>query len=234
LLKEHIFVDRLRQTTARAVKRREDAAVVIISLVNYQSIADAYGLPVAEQSVLRAVIKLRKVLRDVETVARIGTSHFGLILEGVGHRSRITDIGARLIAQGLMPLPGLVPEVTLQFHIAAALMREMPTDQRDIKEELLSILQAMSRRTRRPIRFLELTTTVGTPLANMPSNTSSAVDALAAQVSAAAARPVSDGPGAKREKNGAADSSGSNWHSTGQAEPSSTGGDTVQQPRSMM
>jgi two-component system, sensor histidine kinase LadS len=234
LLKEHIFVDRLRQTTARAVKRREDAAVVMISLVNYQSIADAYGLPVAEQSVLRAVIKLRKVLRDVETVARIGTSHFGLILEGVGHRSRITDIGARLIAQGLMPLPGLVPEVTLQFHIAAALMREMPTDQRDIKEELLSILQAMSRRTRRPIRFLELTTTGGTPLANMPSNTSSAVDALAAQVSAAAARPVSDGPGAKREKNGAADSSGSNWHSTGQVEPSSTGGDTIQQPRSMM
>jgi GGDEF domain-containing protein len=155
LLAEHIFDDRLKQTTARYLKRKEDAAVVLISLVNYEQISTAYGLPVAEQSVLRAVIKLRKVLRDADTVARVGTSHFGLILEGIGHRSRISEIGARLIAQGLMPLPGLVPEVTLQFHIASALMREAGQPGMEIKRALLQLLGSMSSRTRRPIRFLE-------------------------------------------------------------------------------
>jgi two-component system, sensor histidine kinase LadS len=229
LLKEHIFDDRIAQTTKRSIKRREDAAIVLISLVNYQSIADAYGLPVAEQSVLRAVIKLRKVLRDVETVARVGTSNFGLVLEGVGHRSYITEVGARLIAQGLMPLPGLVPEVTLQFHIAAGLMREMPADKRDLKEELLAVLAAMSRRTRRPIRFLDATTTGGTPLAALPPSRLSAVDTLAAQASATAAESV---PVFVAQKTNEADSSGSNWQSTGQAESSLFGADTVQQPRS--
>jgi two-component system, sensor histidine kinase LadS len=162
LLNEHIFDDRLRQTLDRSIKRREDAAVVLISLVNYQAIAQAHGPSIAEQSVLRAVIKLRKVIHGVETVARIGTSQFGLIFDGVKHRGPITEAGARLIAQGLMPLPGLVPEVTLQFHIAAALLRDMPTQQSDIKSDLLGILAAMSRRTRRPIRFWQPTTVGGT------------------------------------------------------------------------
>jgi two-component system, sensor histidine kinase LadS len=96
-------------------------------------------------------------LRDADTVARVGTSQFGLILEGVSHRSRITEIGARLIAQGLMPLPGLVPDVTLQFHMVAALMRELPPEPIHIKEELLSLLRSMSNRTRRPIRFFDAT-----------------------------------------------------------------------------
>lgn len=212
LLNEYIFDDRLRQTIARSLKRREDAAIVLISLVNYDAICDAYGLPVAEQSVLRSVIKLRKVVRDVETVARVGTSHFGLILDGVGHRSRITDIGARLIAQGLMPLPGLVPEVTLQFHIAAVLMKEMPSNSHNMKDELLSLLSSMSKRTRRPIRFLEEITIGGMPLAAMPESPINEVDKLTQQLQAASLNPL-----AKKQTHSASrqeDSSGSNWSAT--------------------
>jgi two-component system, sensor histidine kinase LadS len=155
LLAEHTFDDRLKQTLARYVKKREDAAVVVISLVNYESILAAHGARVGEQSILRTVIKLRRVLRDVDTVARLSNSYFGLIIEGVDQRSRITDIGARLVAQGLMPLPGLKPEVTLQFHIAASLLRESAQPGLDIKTALYNLLGTMSRRTRRPIRFLE-------------------------------------------------------------------------------
>ncbi len=225
LLREHIFDDRIRQTVARSVKRREAAAIVVISLVNYDAIAAAYGLPVAEQSVLRAVIKLRKVLRGVETVARVGTSHFGLIMEGAGHRSRVTDVGARLIAQGLMPLPELVPEITLQFHLAAVLIQEMPASSRSMKEELLTLLSSMSRRTRRPIRFLEATTTGGTPLAALPASPANAVDVLAEQVQAASSMasnlPQPQPQPQPQRKSQETDSSGSNWSTSGSKADSS-------------
>jgi two-component system, sensor histidine kinase LadS len=205
LLKEHIFDDRIRQTLGRAIKRREDAAIVLISLVNYNSIAGLHGLPVAEQSVLRAVIKLRKVVRDVETVARVGTSHFGLILEGASHRSRITDIGARLIAQGLMPLPGLVPEVTLQFHLAAVVLRDLPGVDQDIKGSLHGLLKGMSPRTRRPIRFLEAVSTGGTPLPK--ASASVAFESMAAKMEAAERKPALP-PSAARPAVGLVSSSG--------------------------
>jgi two-component system, sensor histidine kinase LadS len=156
LLKEHLFDYRVNQAVKRSALRREDAAIVIVSLVNHEAIFQAYGSTVAEQSVLRAVIKLRRVLGDIETLARLGPSRFGLILEGPSHRDRITELGARIVAQGLMPLPGLVPSVILQFHVAAACLRELPPGDRDIKKELQDLLSGMSRRTHRPIRFLEV------------------------------------------------------------------------------
>ncbi len=214
LLKEHIFDDRLRQTMARSIKRNEDAAVMLISLVNYEAIAQTYGLPVAEQSVLRAVIKLRRVVRDVETVARVGTSHFGLILEGASHRSSITDIGAKLIAQGLMPLPGLVPDVTLQFHVAAVLMREIPSQQREVKEELMALLANMSRRTRRPIRFWQAPTSADSPLLG-EHKPSQATDQLATQAQAETKEPVTESASAQDDS-----SSPSDWDTSNRDQPS--------------
>ena len=165
LLAAHLFHDRLRQVVARYKRDRGNAAVVFIDLVNYPQIKSQFGSAVAEQSLLRSVIKLRRLLRDVDTVSRIGESRFGLIIEGVASRIAVTDRAARLIAAGLMPLKGLKPEVTLQFHIAAALLEERTGEPEELVTALDELLASMSPRTRRPIRFLEPVHTEPQPLA---------------------------------------------------------------------
>lgn len=164
LLAAHLFHDRLRQVVARHRRDRYSAAVVFIDLVNYQRIKSYHGASIAEQSLLRSVIKLRRLLRDVDTVSRVGEARFGLVLEGVTSRSSVTDRAARLIAAGLMPLKGLKPEVTLQFHIAATLLDERTMDAPTLAEALSDLLKSMSPRTRRPIRFLEPEATQRMPL----------------------------------------------------------------------
>jgi two-component system, sensor histidine kinase LadS len=155
LLAPHLFHDRMRQVVARHKRDREDAAIIFIDLVNHGRIKEHYGTAVAEQSLLRSVIKLRRLVRDVDTVSRIGEARFGLILEGLSSRIAVTDRAARLIAAGLMPLKGLKPDVTLQFHIAAVLLGERMGDAAELTDALASLLGSMSSRTRRPIRFLE-------------------------------------------------------------------------------
>ncbi|MEJ6020846.1 sensor domain-containing diguanylate cyclase [Ramlibacter sp. PS4R-6] len=155
LLAAHLFHDRLRQVVARFKRDPDNAAIVFIDLVNYPQIKAQFGSAVAEQSLLRSVIKLRRLLRDVDTVSRIGEARFGLILEGVTSRIAVTDRAARLIAAGLMPLKGLKPEVTLQFHIGAVLLEERMGEPEELVSALDELLASMSPRTRRPIRFLE-------------------------------------------------------------------------------
>ncbi|RYX92553.1 MAG: diguanylate cyclase [Comamonadaceae bacterium] len=164
LLAPHLYQDRLRQVVSRYKRDRESAAIIFIDLVNYQRIKAAHGQAVAEQSLLRCVIKLRRLLRDVDTISRIGEARFGLIMEGVSSRAVVTDRVARLIASGLMPLKGLKPEVTLQFHSAAALLKERTLAASDLSDALMDILAGMSSRSRRPIRFLEPEVTRPMPL----------------------------------------------------------------------
>jgi len=164
LLTAHLFQDRLRQIVLRAKRYKEPAAVVYIKLANYSYIKKTWGVAVAEQSLLRSVIKLRRLLRDVDTVGRVDEALFGLILEGVSERSAVTALAARLIAAGLMPLKGLKPEVVLQFHVSAVLLSEKPGSAVDLNNLLTDILQNMSPRTRRPIRFLEPDLTLPSPL----------------------------------------------------------------------
>ncbi|MDB5967445.1 MAG: hypothetical protein JWQ72_3945 [Polaromonas sp.] len=164
LLAAHIFQDRLKQVVLRARRHRESAAVVYIDLVNYRYIKKTWGAAVAEQSLLRSVIKLRRILRDVETIGRVDEARFGLILEGVSSRTPVTEIAARLIAAGLMPLKGLKPAVILQFHVAGALLSEHAVSDTEISQALTDLVQGMSARSRRPIRFLEPEMTRPAPL----------------------------------------------------------------------
>jgi diguanylate cyclase (GGDEF)-like protein len=166
LLAPHLFHDRMQQVVTRYRREKESAAVMFIDLVNYTRIKDYYGSAVAEQSLLRSVIKLRRLLRDVDTVSRIGEARFGVILEGVDSRTAVTDRAARLIAAGLMPLKGLKPDVTLQFHIASVLLDERIMDAPELVESLSELLAGMSPRTRRPIRFLQAEDTHPAPLAD--------------------------------------------------------------------
>jgi len=164
LLAKHIFNDRLQQMVTRARRNKESAAVVFVELVNYAYVKRIHGITVAEQSLLRSVIKLRRILRDVDTVGRVDEARFGLIMEGVSSREPVTAIAARLIAAGLMPLKGLKPEVVLQFHIAGVLLSEKLMDGPQLTQALENLLTSMAARTRRPIRFLEPELTRPMPL----------------------------------------------------------------------
>ncbi|MES2945919.1 MAG: 7TM diverse intracellular signaling domain-containing protein [Pseudomonadota bacterium] len=155
LLIAPIFHDRLAQVASRAQRYQEAAAVVFIELVNYNYIKKTWGIAVAEQSLLRSVIKLRRILRDVNTVGRLDEARFGLILEGVTSREVVNELCARLIAAGLMPLKGLKPEVVLQFHAVGVLLTERPASGEETSAQLNELLGSMASRTRRPIRFLE-------------------------------------------------------------------------------
>ncbi len=109
----------------------------------------------AEQCLLRAVVKLHRILRDVDPAGRVDTDHFALLLEGVATREALTERVVQLIASGLIPLPGFTPQVTLQFQASCVLLHENRLPLESALEQLKEVLREMSPKTRRPIRFLE-------------------------------------------------------------------------------
>ena len=164
LLVKSVYLEKLHTTLERARLDREPAAIVVVEVVNHRVLRDTFGDATAEQCLLRAVVKLYRVLRDVDPAGRLDTARFGLILEGVTNRETLNERMVKLIASGLIPLPELKPEVTLQFHVAAVLLSEHIPDAKTLLNELFDVLANMGPRTRRPIRFLEPAMTIPAPL----------------------------------------------------------------------
>lgn len=155
LLTREVFQTHLNDAVERAIDNREPIALVLVRVINHEHIRQSLGDPVAEQSLLRAVVKLHRILRDVDPAGRVASAQFALLLDGVASRQILTERMVQLIASGLIPLPGLNPPVTLQFHVACVLLHENPLAPEGALAQLDELLEGMSPHTRRPIRFLE-------------------------------------------------------------------------------
>jgi diguanylate cyclase (GGDEF)-like protein len=155
LLVKKSFLTEVSNALDRARHGRASGAIVLVDVVNYTHLRRLYGDAVGEQCLLRAVVKLHRVLRDVDPAGRIDTARFGLILEGVANRQAMNERMVRLIGSGLIPLPGLQPEVTLQFHVACVLLSDFIPPDDSVIPQLEDVLNGISPRSRRPIRFLE-------------------------------------------------------------------------------
>ncbi len=155
LLTPEVFQTHLEDAVQRAIDHREPLALVIVQVTNHDHIRQAYSDTTAEQCLLRAVVKVQRILRDVDPAGRVGTAQFGLLMEGVNTRQALTERMVKLVGSGLIPLPGLVPEVTLHFQAACVLLHENPVPPERVLVDLRDLLAGMSPNTRRPIRFLE-------------------------------------------------------------------------------
>lgn len=169
LLTRDALVLELQSAYQRVMEQRDPAALVVVRVVNYEHIRQGLGDQVAENSLLRAVVKLHRILRDVDPAGRVGAGEFGILLDGVRTRQALTERMVQLIGSGLIPLPGLHPPITLQFHAACVLLHENPVPPEEALPALQALLEGMSTHTRRPIRFLEAPQTLPVPFAGSSS-----------------------------------------------------------------
>jgi diguanylate cyclase (GGDEF)-like protein len=164
MLSADLFRDRVRAACERFQRSRHDAAVIHVRLANFERIREQHGLAVAEQSMIRAAMKLQRVMREADCFGRVGESTLGLIVETVTRRDALLERASRLVAHGLMALPGLKPEVTLVLHVAIDVLSENFQAAPELQAALDAQLDAMTPRTRKPIRFVRRLSTAPMPL----------------------------------------------------------------------
>ncbi len=165
LLSELIFADRCDQAVLHAKSHHTGLAVAFVRLVNHSTIRQAHGATVAEQSILRSVIKLQKIIGNRFMLGRVGEATFGILMTDVHNRTEARDPLAHLIASGLMPLKGVRPEIILQFNCALLMVPEHNFTGPQVRSALGDLLERTNPRTRSPIRIFEPQATQPAPLA---------------------------------------------------------------------
>ena len=99
-----VLDDRLRHAIATSRRQKQRFALMFLDLDHFKSINDTFGHLVGD-AVLRGVAaRLQYVLRDSDTVARIGGDEFVIVQPNIGTNSDVFDLSRRLLAAFAKPL----------------------------------------------------------------------------------------------------------------------------------
>lgn len=155
-----LLLDKLRQALSTAERYQQPCALLIIHLSNLPLLQRQHGRETSDRAMVMAASRIRAVAQTTDTVARVGDSHFALLMEGPMSSDSVNDVATKILASGLRPsreLPGADP---LLFHIAIGYMPEPArlarTAPQDCLDRLLQLVKDMNDGSRKAIRLIQL------------------------------------------------------------------------------
>ena len=92
-----LFTDRLQRAIAEAERKKESVVVMFIDLDDFKKVNDSFGHQVGDKVIQGAALRLKKCLRDIDSIARLGGDEFTLLVPHIGDREDIEIIASRLI-----------------------------------------------------------------------------------------------------------------------------------------
>lgn len=90
--------DRLTQAIARAERDRHGFAVLVIDLDRFKQINDSLGHRAGDDLLVEVAQRLKEVVRETDTTARMGGDEFVMLLPGPLSRAEAVEAGQRAIA----------------------------------------------------------------------------------------------------------------------------------------
>ncbi|MFL6660470.1 MAG: putative bifunctional diguanylate cyclase/phosphodiesterase [Massilia sp.] len=93
-----LLSDRIRVVLAQARRSGQGFSVVCVGLDSFKRINDALGHPIGDAVLRMAATRMRKTLRDSDTLARIGGDEFIAVLPGASGEAQIRLVTGRLLA----------------------------------------------------------------------------------------------------------------------------------------
>lgn len=107
-----LLTDRLQLAMVQAQLRQQQVAVVYIDLDGFKAVNDRHGHDVGDQVLIALAHRMKQVLRDCDTLSRIGGDEFVAVLIDLKDSSSSAPLLNRLLAA--VALPVLVGELSLQ------------------------------------------------------------------------------------------------------------------------
>jgi diguanylate cyclase (GGDEF)-like protein len=127
-----LFVDRLALALMRTERRGELLAVLFLDLDRFKVINDSLGHSAGDQLLVGLSQRLSVGLRPEDTIARLGSDEFAVLLEDVKNASAVTAVAERLGAELQRPFLFQERELFITVSIGIALTISRSTTPEEI------------------------------------------------------------------------------------------------------
>lgn len=115
-----LFNDRLQMAIKKNQRKNEKIAVLFIDLDHFKQINDSLGHPVGDKLLVQVSQRLQSLLRESDTIARMGGDEFNILIDTIPQSNHLIDISEKLIHAFKEPfsIEGNLLYTTLSIGIA--------------------------------------------------------------------------------------------------------------------
>lgn len=92
-----LFADRMQQAIAQAIRKKQLIAVVYIDIDGFKNVNDKYGHSIGDKLLILLAKKMSSLLREEDTISRVGGDEFIALLIDVLNRDSVTSFLSRLL-----------------------------------------------------------------------------------------------------------------------------------------
>jgi diguanylate cyclase (GGDEF)-like protein len=125
--------DRIEHAAARADRRGESLAVMVLDVDDFKQVNDTLGHGAGDELLNGLASRLRGTVRSVDTVARLGGDEFALVIDGARNEAVIRAVAQRVL--GIFEEPFVVHGTSIRT--SASLGVVVAGDKRHSVEELV-------------------------------------------------------------------------------------------------
>ena len=124
-----LLADRIRVVISNARRSGQGFSVVAIGMDGFKKVNDGLGHPLGDAVLQMAATRLRRVLRDSDTLARVGGDEFVAVLPGTFSEAQIKLVTGRLLATLQSPFETGGHTIYLGASIGVAVYPEHAEDE---------------------------------------------------------------------------------------------------------
>jgi diguanylate cyclase (GGDEF)-like protein/PAS domain S-box-containing protein len=138
----NLFIDRLKQGLARADFHRRLVAVLVIDIDRFKFINDTFGLDTGDNILKKVAGRLAASVREGDTVARLGSDEFGIVLIDIAHSKDIIFVVEMIMKNVSQTIKFNGREIVLTLSIGISVY---PDDGKDVHELIKNAELAFSK-----------------------------------------------------------------------------------------
>ena len=118
----NLFRDRLELAIARAKRQREMVGIMLFNLDRFKQVNEGLGLEAGDELLRQVAARLNDTLREVDTIARLGSDEFAILVEGMPTSADVTAVAEKLIEEFAIPFQVkgtevvAVPSIGITIH----------------------------------------------------------------------------------------------------------------------
>ena len=100
-----LFYDRLDKALSSSRRNKKHFALLLVDIDHFHEFNERYGRAVGDRYLKSVAASICDVIRDVDTVARIGSDKFIVILDDISKESNIEAVADKLLSASSVQLP---------------------------------------------------------------------------------------------------------------------------------